>query len=57
MFTQGHSIAHFSIEFSPPGPVGSVSQPNRILRGNLEDSKNLFSPVGFICLGISSASV
>ena len=22
---QGHSIVHFSIEFSPPGPVGSVS--------------------------------
>ena len=46
MFTQDHSIVYFSIEFSPPDSVGSVSQPNRILRGNLEDSKNLFSPVG-----------
>ena len=42
-----------------PGPVGfllgcffTVSQPNRILRGNLEYFKNLLNPVGFIYLGV-----
>ena len=35
----------------PPGPVGSVSQPNRVLQRNLESFRPLFSPVGFICLG------
>jgi len=28
------------LPFRFPGPVGSVSQPNRLLRGNLEDFKN-----------------
>ena len=38
-----------------PGRFGW--KPNRILQRNPEDFKNLFSPVGFICLGISSVSV
>ena len=36
--------------FSKIDTYGSVSQPNRILRENIEDFKNLFSRVATACL-------
>ena len=37
-----------SVILYSPGPVGSVSQPNRVLHKNFEAFKNLLNPVGMV---------
>ena len=60
LLTQDHSIVHFSIEFSFPGPVGSVFLLEVFLLGVYLLKRNALSKTVFLriawglCLGVSA---